>query len=141
MMEKDGGSIARFYYRAAPFVTLSVFAAAVAIGVGQFRRVTGDEEHTIARYKRLLAPLRVWRLEKIVFTGSPHSPEALPQARLAIAPCVLADANVTPTLHRATDTSLVILPKADAWKASDVTTLWYAEDDMNRYALLIPTAR
>lgn len=141
MMEKDGISIARFYHTATPFIVIALFAVAVAIGVGQFRRVTGDTEHTIARYKRLLAPLREWRLEKIVFIGSAYAPEALPQARLAMAPCALVDANVTPAPHRATDTSLVILPKADAWTTSDVTTLWYVEDDLNRYALQIPTAR
>lgn len=137
-----GKHFVHFQNAASPLAFLVLFVAAISIGVGQFRRGTSDEEHTIARYKRLLKPLTARRLQKIVFTGPPGMPEALPQARLAMAPCVLIDANVTPpALNTITDTSLVIWRKADDWRLRGKTALWYAEDDLNRYALLIPTAQ
>ena len=111
----------------------TVFFTAVAVGLGQYRRVTNDVPHDIDRLRSALAPLLRLRMQDLHFIGPSGHAETLPQARLVMAPCVLhSDDGLR------IDTTLYIVLPADSSQIPQQKTLWYARGDAYHYALVAP---
>ena len=111
----------------------AVFFTALAVGLGQYRRVTNDVPHDIDRLRSALTPLHRLRLHDLRFVEPSGNAEALPQARLAMAPTVLH-----PDDAPRVDTTLLVVLPADSAQIPQQTILWRARDDAYFYALVAP---
>lgn len=120
--------------RALPHLLIPlVFFIALAVSLGQYRRVTNDIPHGVDQLRAALAPLHGWRLEDIVLVGPSGHAETLPQARLTMAPCIL-HADDAPRR----DTTLFVVLPADTARILQQNVLWRARDDAYYYALVAP---
>jgi hypothetical protein len=110
-----------------------VFFIALAVGLGQYRRVTNDVSHDIDRFGKTLSALRRLELQDIRFVEPFGHAESLPQARLVMAPTVLY-ADDEPRV----DTTLYVVFPADSAQIPTQHILWTARDDAYLYALVSP---
>lgn len=110
-----------------------VFCTALAVGLGQYRRVTNDVPHDIDRLRSALIPLHQLQMQDLRFVGPSGHAETLPQARLVMAPCVLHSDD-----EKRNDTTLYIVLPADSAQISQQQILWQARDDAYQYALVAP---
>ena len=111
----------------------AVFFVALAVGLGQYRRVTNDVPHDIDRFRAALTPLHQLRSHDLRFVGPRGHAESLPQARLVMAPTVLHPGD---ELH--VDTTLYVVFPADSSQVPPRRVLWCAHDDTYFYALAAP---
>lgn len=107
------------------------FFVALAVGLGQYRRVTNDVRHDIDRLSDALAPLRSLQMTDLRFVEPSGHGETLPQARLVMAPTVLH-----PDDEPRVDTTLFVVLRADSVRIPDQRVLWRSHDDVYHYALV-----
>ena len=117
-----------------PQLTLpAVFFIALAVSLGQYRRVTNDVPHDIDRLRAALAPLYPLRLQDLRFVEPSGHAETLPQARLVMAPCILHPDDLPRK-----DTTLYIVLHPDTAQIPQERILWQTSDDAYHYALVAP---
>ena len=120
--------------RAFPHLLLAaVFFIALAVGLGQYRRVTNDIPHDIDRMRAAFAPLQRLRMHDLRFVKPSGYEEWLQQARLVMAPTILHPAD-----EPRTDTTLFAVLHADSAQIPRRNVLWRARDDAYFYALVVP---